>query len=179
MYRRIAEILPQGVSGKILSIGQLGEIGFVVNKTRSEIIETHYPDIDMQNLPYPDETFDAIISDQVLEHVENPIKAADESYRVIKGGGIVIHTTCFINQFHPSPGDFWRFSPDALRFLCKSFSEIIQCEGWGNWAAVMACFLGDRFRNMRVPKQASSLRGRLATKNDPRYPIVTWIIAKK
>ncbi len=177
MYRRIAKALPNKIGGKILSIGDLDELGFMVDKTRSETIETSYPDVDIQRLPYPDGMFDAVISDQVLEHVKDPVRAINESYRVLKKGGVAIHTTCFINQFHPSPRDFWRFSPDALRFLCRNFSEIVQCEGWGNWAAVMVCFLGDRFRNMHIPERG--LRHMLATKNQSRYPISTWIVGRK
>ena len=177
MNRRIAAALPKKISGKILSIGALGDIGFAINATQGEIVEACYPDVDVQHLPYPDEMFDAVISDQVLEHVEDPVRAINESYRVLKKGGVAVHTTCFINQFHPSPRDFWRFSPDALRFLCRSFSEIIQCEGWGNWAAVMVCFLGDRFRNMRIPEWG--FRHAIATKNQNRYPISTWIVARK
>ena len=177
MYRRIAAALPNKINGKILSISELGEIGFFVDNERSKITETSYPDVDMQRLPYPDGTFDAVISDQVLEHVEDPVRAINESRRVLKKGGVAIHTTCFINQFHPSPKDFWRFSPDALRFLCRNFSEVVQCEGWGNWAAVMVCFLGDRFRNMRIPEWG--FRHAIATKNQNRYPISTWIVARK
>lgn len=177
MYRRIQEALPHKIHGKILSISELGDIGVVVDKAQSVVTETHYPEVDMQRLPYPDSTFDAVISDQVIEHVEDPMRAVNESHRVLKKGGIAIHTTCFINQFHPSPKDLWRFSPDALRFLCRNFSEIVQCEGWGNWAAVMVCFLGDRFRNIQIPE--TGLRHALATKNQDRYPISTWIIAKK
>ena len=40
MYRRIAAALPNKISGKILSISELGEIRFVVDKERSEVTET-------------------------------------------------------------------------------------------------------------------------------------------
>jgi ubiquinone/menaquinone biosynthesis C-methylase UbiE len=94
----------------------------------AEVLDVQYPE------------FDFVISDQVIEHLEDPKKAVKESYRVLKKGGVAIHTTCFINYIHFCPKDFRRFSPDALRYLCKDFSEILQCEGWGNRIAILLCF---------------------------------------
>lgn len=84
-----------------------------------------------------------------------------------------------MNYFHPALKDFWRFSPDALRSLCKEFTEVLQCEGWGNRMALLLCFLGDRFRAMEIPDTKFSVRRLIATYNENRYPISTWIIAKK
>lgn len=46
--------------------------------------------IDMQNIPYENDTFDFIYNSHVLEHVPDDIKAIQELYRVIKPGGKVI-----------------------------------------------------------------------------------------
>ncbi len=178
MYKRIGQVFLKPIAGKILGISEIDNFNFLIDKNKSEIIITHHPKVDIQNLPFEENSFDFVISDQVLEHVENPLKAVAESHRVLKQGGIAIHTTCFINYFHPSPKDYWRFSPDALRFLCKNFSEIMQCEGWGNMIATLISLLGDRFRGISIPEKRS-LRRRLATSNNERYPIVTWIVARK
>lgn len=176
MYKRIGEAFPKRLQGKILGISSLENLSFVIDEKYSEVILTEYPEVDIQNLPFPSKTFDYVISDQVLEHVEDPYKAIRESH---KEGGIAIHTTCFINYFHPSPCDYWRFSPDALRFLCKDFTRIIQCEGWGNRFAALLSLVGDRVRNIQIPEKKLSIRNWLATKNESRYPLVTWIIAQK
>lgn len=179
MYKRIAQIFPEQIKGKILSISELGDMSFLVDKKNSEILEAMYPEYDMQKLPFADETFDYVISDQVLEHLENPFIAVDESLRLLKKGGVAIHTSCFINYHHPSPKDFWRFSPDAFRFLCKDFSEIIQVGGWGNRIAILICFLGDRFRSIEIPERKWSIRNLIARFDEKKYAISTWIIAKK
>jgi len=179
MYRRLGELFQKKISGKILSISELGDMSFLVDLSKSDVIEAYYPEFDMQKLPFDKEVFDYVISDQVIEHIENPFSAIAESYRVLKKGGIAIHTTCFINYFHPSPKDYWRFSPDALKFLCKDFKEILQCEGWGNRFAILSCFLGDRLRAMQIPNHKWSLRHLLATFKENRYYISTWIVAKK
>ena len=46
----------------------------------------------LQDLSFPDETFDLIISQDVLEHVECPDKAFSEIFRVLKHGGYHIFT---------------------------------------------------------------------------------------
>src|SRR6478609_3547141 len=42
-------------------------------------------------VPFPDEYFDLVISDQVLEHVSEQEKAFREIYRVLKAGGVSVH----------------------------------------------------------------------------------------
>jgi len=178
MYKKIRELFKQPIKGKILGISGIWNFLPMINED-ADILEVQYPKVDMQNLPYEDNNFDFVISDQVIEHLEDPKKAIKESYRVLNKEGIAIHTTCFINYIHSCPKDFWRFSPEALWYLCKDFSEILQCEGWGNRIALLFCFLSDRFRFMNVPETKWSMRHLIATWNEKRYPIVTWVIAKK
>lgn len=178
MYQRIAEALNQSLQGKILGISGIENFLPLIQRD-AQVLDVQYPDVDMQNLPYEDNVFDFVISDQVIEHLEDPKRAVQESYRVLKKGGTAIHTTCFLNYLHPCPKDFWRFSPEGLSSLCKDFSEIYQCEGWGNRLALLLCFLGDRFRSIRVPETKWSIRHFISTYNETNYPIVAWVVAKK
>jgi ubiquinone/menaquinone biosynthesis C-methylase UbiE len=183
MYKQIKERLIQNhffpLKGSILGISGIDNFHPFIDFDASIIEEVHYPEADIQDLPYHDETYDVIISDQVIEHIENPQKAIRESYRVIKKGGLSIHTTCFINYIHTYPVDFWRFTPDALRFLCRDFDQVLDCSGWGNRIAILICLLRDKFRSLPIPESSWSIRNCIAKYNESRYPIVTWIIAKK
>jgi SAM-dependent methyltransferase len=179
MYRQIKQGLPGPINGKVLSISGLEGMRHLLDEARCEDTDASYPEVDIHHLPYPDETFDWVVSDQVLGHIENPHSGIAESWRVLKKGGIAIHTTCFVNYYHPAHIDYRRFSPDALRFLCARFSKILQCGGWGNRLAILLCFLGDRFRAMEILEHGYSLRRWVASLNEPRYPISTWIIARK
>jgi len=42
-------------------------------------------------LPYEDNTFDAVFSDQVFEHVQNYLEAITELHRVMKPDGVALH----------------------------------------------------------------------------------------
>lgn len=175
---KMKEYFDKPLDGKILGISGIDNFRPLFSPN-AEVVDVHYPDVDIQNIPYEDNSFDFVISDQVIEHIEDPKKAITESFRVLKKGGIAIHTTCFINYIHFGPKDLWRFSPDALRYLCNDFSEILHCHGWGNRIAILLCFLSDRLRSMKIPETKYSIRALIANYNEEKYPIVTWVVAKK
>jgi hypothetical protein len=101
----------------------------------------------------------------------------EQTWRVLRPGGIAIHTTVFCFPIHGAPSDFWRYTPDALRFLCRKFSEIIECDGWGNLQVWQWARRGMHFEP--VPHARWHPLHKVATRNDPQWPITTWIVARK
>jgi SAM-dependent methyltransferase len=94
-----------------------------------DYVDTYNPDIvgDIQNLPLPNESQEALICNAILEHVENPIKAVQELYRVLMPGGLCFMYVPFLYYYHAEKGyygDYWRFTDDGIRSMCKSFSSI-------------------------------------------------------
>jgi SAM-dependent methyltransferase len=75
-------------------------------------------------LPFQDEYFDAIVSTQVFEHIEDLYFYAKELRRVLKPGGIVFISAAYAWDFHPYPNDYWRITEDGYNSLFKEFSEI-------------------------------------------------------
>ena len=182
MYRELDGVCDdqqQGKGKQVLCISHSTELAEVIGLKGADIVEANYPEHNIIDLEkFDDEQFDYIVSDQVLEHIEgDPRKAFDESLRVMKPGGVAIHTTCFINPIHGAPSDFWRFTPNALKHLASDFSEIIKVGGWGNPGAWVLSFLGLRFAP--IPHLSWHPLHRIATKNNEKWPIVTWIVARK
>jgi len=177
MYERIRESLPK-LDGNILGISGIDNFKPLICQD-ANVIDSQYPDIDFHNLPFNDNIFDYVISDQVLEHLVDPQQAINESFRVLKKGGYAIHTSCFINYIHHCPQDYWRFTPEGLKYLCRDFSKICLCGGWGNRIAIILCFISDKLRFMPIPDNSYSLRNIIASNNEVNYPIVTWIVAMK
>ena len=66
------------------------------------------------DLPFQAETFDVVISTEMLEHDPAPWLSMHEMGRVLKPGGHLIVTTRG-NGFgeHHEPSDYWRFMPAA------------------------------------------------------------------
>lgn len=180
MYERLGSIgrlLPER-TGRALCIGQSANLCKLLGLQPTEVVEANYPQHTILSLGFADASCDFVLSDQVLEHVEgNPQQAIDECHRVLRPGGVAVHTTCFINPVHGSPKDFWRFTPEALSLLHRNWSAIIESAGWGNfelWSIVQ-----DGLRFEGVPHARWHPLHRLATRNDPLWPVVTWIVARK
>lgn len=92
-------------------------------------VSTYNPDIigDIHSLPFADGSQDAIVCVSVLEHVENPIKACSELFRVLRRGGYLLVYVPFLYYYHAERGyykDYWRFTEDTIKMLFKDFSEI-------------------------------------------------------
>jgi SAM-dependent methyltransferase len=66
-------------------------------------------------LSLADNSFDAVLSTQVLEHVFSPRQYLTEALRVLKPGGKLILTTHGIWEDHGCPYDFRRWTYDGLR----------------------------------------------------------------
>ncbi|MEI6296928.1 MAG: methyltransferase domain-containing protein [bacterium] len=95
-------------------------------------VSDYNPDIvgDIHNMPFKDNSKDALICIAVLEHVENPIKASAEIFRILKKDGYAFVYTPFLYYYHAERGyykDYWRFTEDVLRMMFKDFSEIEIC----------------------------------------------------
>lgn len=79
---------------------------------------------DAHNLSFASKRFDAVILESILEHVENPINVINESYRVLKKGGIILVEFPFLYEFHNAPSDYHRFTMSGMELLLKDFTKI-------------------------------------------------------
>ncbi len=124
--------------GKVLDIGcGQSPYKYLLNK-----METEYKGIDVaeasdfdyinkditffdgKNIPFDNNTFDAIICTEVLEHVYEHQHLVDEIYRVSKPGAKGIITIPFSARYHYIPHDFYRYTPSALERIFGKFSKI-------------------------------------------------------
>lgn len=180
ILRGIGNTLPVK-RGRVLSISHSNKLIVVLKISPNEVVEANYPEYDILNLNFPDESFDFVLSDQVLEHVDgNPFQAVNECYRVLRPGGIAVHTSSVLIGVHKANGggDFWRFTPEGFSTLHKNWSKIINTGSWGSLKAFSLMGL-DYIRYLPVPINKWHPLNRLAVKNDPNYPITVWIVARK
>jgi SAM-dependent methyltransferase len=77
----------------------------------------------VEALPVEDASFDVVVCAQVLEHCDNPAKAVLELRRVTRPGGRVLASTHGVMVFHPSPGDYWRWTHAGLERLFLTNAE--------------------------------------------------------
>jgi SAM-dependent methyltransferase len=81
---------------------------------------------DGRRLPFPDESFDTVMSVQVLEHTPDPAGLLVEMARVLRRDGILILSAPFSFRLHEEPHDYFRFSPHGLRLLCAGAGLVIE-----------------------------------------------------
>ena len=75
----------------------------------------------------PDASYDVIVSVDVFEHLKQPWLAAAEIKRLLAPGGLVYTSTLFSWRYHPCPVDFWRYTPEALKFLFEGL-VVLECD---------------------------------------------------
>lgn len=61
---------------------------------------------DITRIPAADQTFDAILCSEVLEHVPDPVAAVAEFSRLLKPGGVMLLTAPFCSLTHFAPFHF-------------------------------------------------------------------------
>jgi SAM-dependent methyltransferase len=100
------------------------QIGSGNDRLAEEILNIdifNYAEVDMiadcTNLPFADNSIDCVISNAVLEHVTDPEAFIKEAYRVLKPGGLIITGVPFMQGFHASPNDFYRWTDKGLSYM--------------------------------------------------------------
>jgi ubiquinone/menaquinone biosynthesis C-methylase UbiE len=73
-------------------------------------------------IPFPENTFDYVVSSEVIEHTPDPFKAIQEMFRVLKPGGTLILST---------PNKMWYFAVWlANTFKLRPYQGL---ENWTSW----------------------------------------------
>lgn len=76
-----------------------------------------YPSCEEYSFPVPDETYDIVLSGQVIEHVKKPWKWVPELARITKKNGYVITINPVSWPYHEAPVDCWRIYPEGMKSL--------------------------------------------------------------
>ena len=74
---------------------------------------------DGERFPFPDASFEALLCNQVLEHVFEPARFLAECRRVLRDGGRLLLSVPFVWDEHEQPRDYARYSSFGLRHLLE------------------------------------------------------------
>ncbi len=87
-----------------------------------------YPSTDVlgvgEVLPFKSNSFDAVLSNAVLEHVQDPWRCAQEILRVLKPGGELICCVPFLQPLHGYPHHYYNMSAQGLKNLFADQLEV-------------------------------------------------------
>jgi hypothetical protein len=116
----------------------------------------------LEETTLPSESFDLVVCNAILEHVEDPFACSRALYRLCKPGGKVWVEVPFVQPYHPTKnweisqgifgkseglkededhgGDYWRFTPMGVIQLMKPFKmiEVLLIDEGG------ICFYGEK-----------------------------------
>lgn len=128
----------------------------------NEQIDVFY---DGKSIPFGNETFDAVFSSEVFEHVFNLEEVLKELNRVMKTGASILATCPFAICEHEVPNDFARYSSFGLRSLFeRNGFEVVHQDKTGNgvetvfqlWIMYIHQHINPKFR--KIPGVRSAFR---------------------
>lgn len=132
-------------------------------------------------LPFPDGSFQTVLSVQVLEHTPRPAELVREMARVLADDGLLILMAPFQFRLHEQPHDYFRYSPHGLRELCaRAGLEITHVEQQGSLWSLMGhklnSYLAFRVAHMGGMAQGMGKLGHeKTTLARPRYWTLPWV----
>lgn len=101
------------------------------------------------DIPAEDASFDCALSTAVLEHLEEPGRALDETHRVLRPGGYAVYTAPLFWHLHEEPRDFFRYTRHGLRYLFEQAGfevvEITPMAGYWTTACAQAGYYLQKF----------------------------------
>jgi SAM-dependent methyltransferase len=78
----------------------------------------------LERLTFEDGSIGTAILLDTLEHVQDPPQAMAEVTRVLRPGGVAVATSVMDLFIHNEP-DYWRFTPDAFKYLFRDFDDAL------------------------------------------------------
>jgi SAM-dependent methyltransferase len=72
---------------------------------------------DLEKLPVPDRSMDAVLNINVLEHVADPLRVLRECHRALRPGGRLFLVAPQSWLMHQAPHDYYRFTRHGLGYL--------------------------------------------------------------
>ncbi len=139
------------ISGKLLEVGcgegrgvdtllPLADSYLGLDKIQEVIheLKVRFPKVEFQQAVIPpfkgiaDNSFDTIVSFQVIEHIPNDRLFLEEIYRVLKPGGKAVISTPNINHtLSRNPWHEREYTPQQLIDLCSSIFDSVEAKGVG------------------------------------------------
>lgn len=160
--KRIITKVLKGFSGKVLDVGcgnkrlqhylppSCEYVGIDFNPAADIKI-----DISQDRYPFDDNSFDYVICNAVLEHVNNDNYVLEEIFRVLKPGGTLYVSIPFMQPYHADPEDYRRYTSYGLAHLLKqhNFVPLEPLEAYGTLLTIEYLIIAEFGKYLRFKKR--------------------------
>ena len=82
--------------------------------------------------------YHAIVINEVLEHISQPVTALTTLKELLAPGGVLITTTPFLMAYHANPDDYLRYTKSGVRsILSQAGLQVGTVRSYGNFLALL------------------------------------------
>jgi SAM-dependent methyltransferase len=131
---KVLEIGPDGVPTTFQSIVDDSSIEWDTIDLKEKPNVT-FTAISEYSFPFADDTYDIVVSANVIEHVRRIWVWVRELTRICKPGGLVITIAPVSWPFHEVPYDCWRIYPEGMKALYEDSGLEVVFSRFGSWEA--------------------------------------------
>lgn len=85
---------------------------------------------DLRQIPVPDNKYDYVVFNQVMEHLPEPKETLRELFRLLKPGGRMLYTAPLFYEEHEEPYDFYRYTQYGVQHLLHEAGFVIERLDW-------------------------------------------------
>ncbi|TDE53946.1 class I SAM-dependent methyltransferase [Flavobacterium sp. GT3P67] len=147
-HRDLYKAIETYATGKLLDIGcgnkpyESWIKGRVSEYIGCDIVQSSSNRVDVlcqaNNIPLESNSFNTILSTQVIEHVEDHQGVVNEAHRLLKSNGYFILSGPLYWNLHEEPYDFFRFTKHGFRYILeKAGFEVCEIvSNGGAWATL-------------------------------------------
>lgn len=117
-----------------------------------------------ERLPFAENSFDSILSTQVLEHVAEPWHLLEEVARVLRPNGRLLLSAPQAWRLHEEPYDYYRYTHYGLRYLLKRVGlDVISYQPLGGTWLLIGQIMNNALWRTSHPKYSAAWWGSTLT----------------
>ena len=104
-----------------------------------------------EEVPFANDSFDAVICAELLEHVRDPRRVLSEAHRVLRNGGTLLMSAPFLFHIHADPEDYGRYTDNYWNATLAAigFGDVA-IERHGLYYSVLADFFKQHANQARI-----------------------------
>jgi SAM-dependent methyltransferase len=155
----------------------------------------HHADLNKPLTFLESNSFDTVLSTDVLEHIHEPALLFSEMTRILKSNGHLILAVPFLYWIHDNPHDYHRYTHFMLREFCKKNNlEVVELEAYGGLPEIIFDLIYKGYGYFNLPLKSffypcfnflgrfMSKRGfvkRMSINSRPTFPMGYILVARK